>query len=120
MGNLAYDERMLTLTHTTQEHHPDALIRALKQELESGAGAALPLEKGATEGGYCDPANLEVTVLGVEQNETTLQARIGVFFTEIVANCSCGDEPVEKPAYCQMTLTIDRDTGETVVSVNPD
>jgi len=111
---------MLKLIHTVQEHRPDIRIHTLKRELESGAGANLPLDKGASEGGYCDPADLEVTVLGIKQDDHYLHARIGVFFTEIVANCSCGDEPVNKPAYCEMMLSIDRATGVATANVTGD
>jgi hypothetical protein len=108
---------MLKLTLTIQEHNPDTLGHILKKELESGTGAALPLHKGANEGGYCDASNLEVTILSLEQNAQVIRAMIGVFFTEVVANCSCGDEPLEKPAYCEMLLNIDRTTAETDVHV---
>ncbi|MFP3873473.1 MAG: hypothetical protein ACLFV1_03375 [Thiohalophilus sp.] len=102
---------MLKLLHTIEQHDPDALIRTLKRELESGVGANLPLDQGTGEGGYSDARDLQVTVLGIEQDDATVHARIGVFFTEIVANCSCGDEPLHKPAYCEMMLVIDRITG---------
>lgn len=108
---------MLKLLHTIEEYDPETLIRTLKRELESGVGANLPLDKGASEGGYCDPTDLEVTVLGIKQDNHYLHARIGVFFTEIVANCSCGDEPTNKPAYCEMLLSIDRATGAATANV---
>ena len=111
---------MLKLSHTIEQDDFDILKRVLKQELESGAGAHLPLEQGTVEGGYTDATDLQVTVLDIEQDEQLLGARIGVFFTEIVANCSCGDEPLHKPAYCQMRLSIDRTTGETTASVMMD
>jgi len=105
---------------TIQQQDPDVLLQTLKDELESGIGVALPLDQGTREGGYSDPQGLEVTVLGIQENKASLQVRIGVFFTEIVANCSCGDEPMEKPAYCQMSLMIDRNSGETTASVISD
>lgn len=111
---------MLKLLHTIEQHDPDALIRTLKRELESGVGATLPLDQGTGEGGYSDASNLQVTVLGIDQDDDILHARIGVFFTEIVANCGCGDEPVHKPAYCQMALRIERSTGATTASLIAD
>lgn len=108
---------MLKLLRTIQQQDPGTLLQTLKEELESGVGESLPLDQATLEGGYCEPKGLEVTVLGIQQNEATLQARIGVFFTEIVANCSCGDEPMEKPAYCQMSLIIDRVSGETTARI---
>ncbi|MDZ7662192.1 hypothetical protein [Thiohalophilus sp.] len=111
---------MLKLLHTIEQHDPDALIRTLKRELESGVGANLPLDQGTGEGGYSDASDLQVTVLGIDQDDQVLHARIGVFFTEIIANCSCGDEPVHKPAYCRMQLSIDRITGATTATVLAD
>jgi len=111
---------MLKLPHTIAQHDFDTLFRTLKRELESGGGASLPLEQGTSEGGYSDAADLQVTVLGIDQDDQMLYARIGVFFTEIVANCSCGDEPVHTPAYCRMQLSIDRTTGLATASVMAD
>ncbi|MDR9436481.1 MAG: hypothetical protein RI563_06350 [Thiohalophilus sp.] len=111
---------MLKLLHTIEQHEPDALIQTLKRELESGVGANLPLDQGTGEGGYSDATDLQVTVLGIDQDDRMLHARIGVFFTEIVANCSCGDEPERKPAYCRMQLSIDRSTGAATASVIAD
>lgn len=92
---------------------------ALRTELAEQA-QELPLQQGASEGGYCDATELQVTLLHNEQDEHYLYTRIGVFFTEIVANCSCGDEPMHKPAYCEMLLHIDRTTGETTARVMAD
>lgn len=111
---------MLKLIHTIEQHDPDARIRTLKRELESGVGVNLPLDQGTTEGGYSDANDLQVTVLGIDQDDHMLHARIGVFFTEVVANCSCGDEPVHKPAYCRIQLSIDRTTGAATANVMAD
>ncbi|MDZ7804096.1 hypothetical protein [Thiohalophilus sp.] len=108
---------MLKLLHTIEQQDTDTLIRTLKRELESGVGANLPLDQGTSEGGYSDASGLQVTVLGIDQDAQVLHARIGVFFTEVVANCSCGDEPVHKPAYCEMMLVIDRLTGAATATV---
>jgi hypothetical protein len=40
-----------------------------------------------------------------------------VFFTEVVGGCSCGDEPFEQPVYCELGVTIDRQSGEAVFNV---
>ncbi|MFO8024251.1 hypothetical protein [Thiohalophilus sp.] len=111
---------MLKLLHTIEQHDPDALIRTLKRELESGVGVNLPLDRATSESGYPDAIDLQVSVLGIEQDDRMLHARIGVFFTEIIANCSCGDEPLHKPAFCRMQLSIDRCTGAAVASVMVD
>lgn len=111
---------MLKLSHTVEQHDFDILKQVLKRELESEVGAHLPLDQGTTEGGYSDASELSVTVLGIDQDGHLLYARIGVFFTEIVANCSCGDEPLHKPAYCQMQLCIDRSTGMASARVMTD
>ena len=39
-----------------------------------------------------------------------IEGSVGVFFTEIVINCGCGDEPMPTNAYCELQLSIDKNT----------
>jgi hypothetical protein len=45
---------------------------------------------------------------------------VGVFFTEIVGGCSCGDEPVAVNGYVELSLRIERVDGAAVILLRGD
>ena len=98
----------------------EAFKSTLKAELESLDPAELPLEKGVSQGGFVDGDNMQITVYGVSEDIATIKAKIGVFFTEIVINCGCGDDPMPINAYCEMVVTIDKSNAETLFEIVPD
>jgi hypothetical protein len=91
----------------------------LKRELESRA-AALPLQQGVAQGGVADGSNLAVSVFGVREDNAAIHAEVGVFFSEVVAGCNCGDDPMDLHAYCVMRVSIDKASARAAVVVLPD
>ena len=89
-----------------------AFAQTLKREIEGLPPAALSLERCITPGSYVGDAPLTVTVLHSAEAGTAIEAKIGVFFTEIVASCGCGAEPMEQNAYCEMRVCIDQASAE--------
>lgn len=87
--------------------------KELKRALESLPPGSLPLEQGTSRGGFVDDSDISITVIKIRIEKDMIQARLGVFFTEIIVGCSCGDDPVEENAYCEMLLDIDKTSGET-------
>ena len=81
-------------------------------ELEQLASGSLPLEKAVTQGGYVDDSHITATVLHADADAGAIHARAGIFFTEIVINCGCGDDPMETNAYCEMRIRVDKTTGQ--------
>jgi hypothetical protein len=88
----------------------------LKRELESRA-AALPLQQGVAHGGVADASNLAVSVFSAREDDAAIHAEVGVFFSEIVAGCSCGDDPMDLHAYCVMRVSIDKASAHATVVV---
>jgi hypothetical protein len=103
---------MLKLSDSLEKCQPGSIDKVLKRELESLPAGSLPLEKCINRCGIIDDSNISVTVINTREYVSGIQARIGVFFTEIVAGCVCGDEPTPENAYCEMLISIDRSTGE--------
>ena len=93
--------------------------RKLKSELQQLKSGALPLYLGTTHGGYVDDNDISVTVLDIADHARAIQVKVGIFFTEIVTGCSCGDEPMPTHAYCEMQLTIDKASAETTCKILP-
>jgi len=101
---------MPKLLDALQESKPGVFEKALKHELENLPAGTLPLEKGTNRGGFVDDSDISVTVIRVKQNQNSIQAKVGVFFTEIIVGCGCGDDPMPENAYCEMHIIIDRTT----------
>ena len=103
---------MIKLLSSLRAWQSTAFPQALKTELEQLAPGSLPLDKAVNQGGYVDDSHITATVLSAEENAQAVHARAGIFFTEIVINCGCGDDPMETNAYCEMRIRIDKTTGQ--------
>jgi len=103
---------MLRLTESLRSEGSEAFRGTLKAELEGLASGTLPLEKGCSRGGVADDRGIAVSVMDVKRGERFIRARVGVFFREVVAGCSCGDDPLTEGGYCEMEVAIDRESAE--------
>ncbi len=108
---------MPKFVNSLRDWNTDAFSRTLKQELEHLPSGTLPLDKGVAQGGMVDDSNLTASVLSVKENKTAIQAKAGILFTEIIINCSCGDDPMPTNAYCEIQILIDKNTAETEFSL---
>ncbi|HSH29238.1 MAG TPA: hypothetical protein VK971_04955 [Thiohalobacter sp.] len=84
----------------------------LKDELTALGPDVLPL---VTAGGYADTGGMSLTLIRQTEADDTLCLRVGVFFHQVLAGCSCGDDPVHEPAYCELELVIDKTDGDTAI-----
>lgn len=94
--------------------------QTLKSEIEKLKSGTLPLEKGITQGGLVDDSNITATILSTSDNPSMINAKVGVFFTEIVGGCNCNDDPIEINAYCEIIITIDKITTEAKIVATSD
>jgi hypothetical protein len=95
----------------------DTFTHTRKLEIEQLESGLLPLQQGVAQGGYVDDSLLAATVLNVSDDARAIHARVGIFFSEIVAGCSCGDEPMATHAYCELRFSIDKATAEADVTL---
>ncbi len=94
----------------------EAFAVTLKAELEAISPEALGLQKAANWPLQLD-APVTVSVMEVQADAVSLHARVGVFFTETIAGCNCADAPMERPAYTEMDIAIDRITAEMTMTL---
>lgn len=88
-----------------------AFAATLKAELETLPPGEIPLQKAAN-WAVDHAAPILVSVLGVQASEAAITARLGIFFTETIAGCACGDAPMRQSAYADFEVTMDRATAE--------
>ena len=102
---------MTNFLQTIQDFKGEYFRQTLKRQIKSLVPGSLPLEKGLTQGGYVDDRDIDVTVLNNVDSEKNLTLKLGIFFTEIVINCGCGDDPMPVNGYCEMQMIIDKQSG---------
>lgn len=95
----------------------EAFARSLKAEIEALGTEYLPLDRGVTQGGFVANEKITAIVLNATGYGRHILAHAGVFFNEIVAGCSCGDEPDSINVYCKLEIRIDSVTAEAEISV---
>jgi hypothetical protein len=104
---------MTQLARSLGQWGQPAFERTLKQELQQLKPNLLPLQYAVTEGGLVDGSPIEATITTSEDDGAHINVKAGIFFTEMVPSCSCGDEPQAKPVYCELIIKIDKDSAET-------
>ena len=93
----------------------------LKQEVERLDAALLPLQQGLSRSSYVTERPFQAMILGVDEAAGSIRVRAGIFYTGVIAGCSCADDPSpvdELNEYCEVLLVIDRHTSETAVSLS--
>ena len=111
---------MPELPHSLSAWNSPAFAQTLKSELEHLLPGTLPLDKGVTQGGMVDDSEITATIINFHDSATLIQAKVGIFFTEIVINCGCGDDPMPTNAYCEMQVLIDKTHAATEFKIIQD
>ena len=88
----------------------------VKHELESLDTNTLPLDQCTAQGGYVDESPIAATILSSQEYTDYISVKAGIFFTEIVINCGCGEDPMPTNAYAEVSIRIDKITGDTTFS----
>ena len=92
----------------------------LKQEITSLGTEELPLQQGISQGSYVCDEPVRVMVIRVVEEADYLRAKIGVFYSSIIAGCNCADDPTPVdtlPEYCVIQFTINKKTAETTATL---
>jgi hypothetical protein len=105
---------MPKLINALRSWSSDDFEEILTKEIEDLGTSGLPLE------GYVDDSELKVIILGISDNETEIQANVGIFYHEIIAGCSCGDDPTRENAYCEIQVSINKNTAEATFALMGD
>jgi len=80
----------------------------------------LPLQQGLAHSSSANGANLGVTLLNLGETPDAIQVKAGLFYSGIIAGCSCADDPTtqhEVNEYCEVRFVINKDTGEATVTL---
>lgn len=110
--------QMIRLTQSLRAWGSPEFRDVLKQELEQLDAGQLPLQQGLTTGSVALPDAVCVMVTRVTDEPAHIRVRAGIFYTSVIAGCSCADDPTPVEAqneYCQVQIDIDKRTADTKV-----
>ena len=114
---------MIRLKNALQAWGTPDFDAALKIELEAINPEALPLQQGLSMSSYVADQKFRVTVLNIFEHEQIIRIKAGIFYSGILAGCSCADDPTpsnENPEYCVVQIDVNKRTAEATVALLPE
>jgi len=111
---------MIKLKLSLQEWNSANFTETLKQEICSLEEKSLPLQQGLRYSSIANAENLSVTVLKITEDDNHILAKVGLFYSGIIAGCNCADDPSlidEITEYCETLFIINKTTAETSITL---
>lgn len=113
----------IRLPQSAAAWHTPAFAAVFHAELAALGNARLPLQQGLAHSSYATDTPPQVMIIGTAEHAGVIQVRAGLFYTGIIAGCSCADDPTpveEQTEYCVVEVRIDPATGEATVALADD
>jgi hypothetical protein len=113
---------MIQLTKALHTWGSHDFREVLKKEIEELNADQLPLQQGLSVGSYALGDKIEARVISAQEHDGCIRARVGIFYSGIIAGCSCADDPTPvepQPEYCEVRIDIDRKTAEATIVLVP-
>ena len=92
----------------------------LQHEIEQIDVGLLPLQQGLSISSHVTVRPVQVMILGISDDADLIHVKAGIFYTGIIAGCSCADDPTpiaEQNEYCVLQFCIDKQTAQTTVTL---
>ena len=96
---------------------------AVKQDIEKLTVVELPLQQGLTTGSHALDDDIQAMILNVQETESAIRVKAGIFYKGIIAGCSCSDDPTpidECNEHCEIMVDIDKSSGQATITLLPD
>lgn len=111
---------MIRLPDTVNALGRSDFREVLKREIERLDPTALPLQQGLARSSHVTERPFQALILGTREEDERLHVKAGLFYTGIIAGCSCADDPTpidEITEYCVVEFDIDRATADATVTL---
>jgi hypothetical protein len=98
----------------------DRFADVLRAEIEKLGLEQLPLQQGLRVTSHVSDKPIQATILELAEEPGIVRARAGIFYSGIIAGCSCADDPTsqsETPEYCEVSVEIDRKTADAIIKL---
>jgi hypothetical protein len=110
-----YNQLMIKLPETLEAWGSSRFEAVLKQEVAALGTAQLPLQQALTAGSYALDKEIKVLVNATDEDESSITARLGIFYKGVIAGCACADDPTpedETNEYCELEISINKQTAQ--------
>ncbi|TLS66162.1 hypothetical protein FEF65_11255 [Mariprofundus erugo] len=95
----------------------------LKREVEMLPPAQLPLQEGLRLGSVALEDGVSAVILGSEELESVIRVRAMIFYSSVIAGCSCADDPTPVDTcheQCTVQIDIDKQSAGVTIALSPD
>jgi len=92
----------------------------LKKEIESLDAKYLPLQQGLSYSSYATNSDFNIMIISTREDDNFLYVKAGVFYSGVIAGCSCADDPTpvpEQSEYCEISVDIVKTTAEAGITL---
>lgn len=114
---------MIRLTKSLNTWGTPDFEGVLKEQIEQLGAEQLPLQQGLSTSSYALDNQVKARIISTSESASSIHAKVGIFYTGIIAGCSCADDPTpinENNEYCEVLLEINKTTAETSVTLLAD
>lgn len=111
---------MIKLNRTLQAKSSPEFKQIAKDEIQNIDPSLLPLQQGLSLSSYVGKTPFSVVILNSSIKGSSVEVKTGVFYTGIIAGCSCSDDPSpsdEQNEYCELLFCINHNSAETEVKL---
>ena len=104
---------MIKLTRTIQAMRQAGFKTIARAEIEAIDKQLLPLQQGLALSSCVSDEAFSAVILNHHETEQHLIIKTGIFYSGIIAGCSCADDPTPMDVqneYCELQFTVDKET----------
>ncbi len=112
--------KVIILSHALDNFSTNYFNSALKADIENIDKTLLPLQQGLSLSSYVGPSQFKAIILSTSERDNDILAKVGIFYTGIIAGCSCSDDPTpvdEQNEYCELQFIINKKDAKTKVKL---
>jgi len=109
---------LIKLPRTLATWKTPAFATSFKAEIAGLEHQCLPLQQSLSLSSYVSNEPVSAIIINTDETRTRLNIKAGLFYTGIIAGCSCADDPTPldtQNEYCEVLFSIDKQTGEAEV-----
>ena len=92
----------------------------LKNEIQSLDAKYLPLQQGLSYSSHATNSDFSIMIISTHEDDSFLHVKAGVFYSGVIAGCSCADDPTpvpEQSEYCEILIDIVKTTAEARITL---
>ena len=112
---------MIRLEQSLSAWGSDDFNTILVNELKQLDADDLHLQEGLIHGSYGSKDDVSLMILGVSDEVGAIQAKVGVFYTSVIAGCNCADDPTPVDVhneYCELIIMINKEDASATIRID--